>query len=598
MMTVANTFGQEETSPPGIGGTLLDPSATQHLHGTTHASPWLAHYEPEVPHTIEIPPLTLPGLLEQTARDYPNNVATIFYSQRLTYAQLDEQAAHFAASLHSLGITVGSRVMLLLPNSPQFVVALFGALKAGAVVIPANPNATLDDLREALETSQAETVVALNSLAPRLAELRAVLPVKHLIFTAIQDYLSPLMSMVFSLQDHTPGNTGNLAIPPTPTGDTHAFLDLIKNSPANYTAPTLDPTGPALSLSTGGTTGKPGAVTLTHRNLVANALQMSSWLWDARPERRELFLAVMPFYHSYTLTVGLNLAIANAAAVVLIPQFTIKDVLRAIARHKPTIFPASSAVYNAIIRHPLVERYDLRSIRICISLYSPLPRSVAQALQGVTGARVVESYGLAETSGITHCTPIHGSHRDGSVGLPLPLTDALIVHPDTRLPLPPETVGELAVHGPQVAEVLVRGTEGTPAQPEGGWFFTGDLARMDADGYFYVLDRRDDVILIGGQEVYPREVEEVLASCEKVQTVVVTRALAPGSSGDYIVKAYVVLKPDMEVSEAELRQYCRENLAEYKVPARIEFREALPTNAVGKYLRRQLIEEQTPDTPY
>jgi long-chain acyl-CoA synthetase len=546
---------------------------------------WLTHYEAQVPHTIELPDIALHELFEGTARDYPGNTATIFFGESLTYSQLDEQADRFAAGLQSLGVEQGDRVAIILPNCPQFLVALYGVLKAGAIAMPLNPAYVARELRTQFNDAGVETVVAMSVSAPRVQEIMPDTPVERLIVTNTWDYLSPLMSVMLSVKERHEGTSVSV------TGDnTHMFMDLISNSSNEYARSQARPEDTAMLLYTGGTTGTPKGAMLSHRNLVANALQMNTWVWDARPERKEVFLGVIPFFHSYGLTVVMNLAISVAGAIVLLPRFTMKDVLRAIARFRPTIFPAVPTIYNAIAHHPLAQRYDLRSIRVCISGAAPLSAEVAETFESVTGARLVEGYGLTETSPVTHCNPIHGERRIGSIGLPIPLTDARVVDPNSREPLPQGDVGELAVRGPQVMQGYWGNEEETSATLGDGWLYTGDMARQDEDGYFYIVDRKKDLILVNGLNVYPREVEEVLYESEKVQEVVV--AGVPDRQKGEIVKAYVVLKADAEVSERELRHFCAERLASYKVPSRIEFRENLPKSGVGKYLRRQLVEEE------
>jgi long-chain acyl-CoA synthetase len=331
---------------------------------------------------------------------------------------------------------------------------------------------------------------------------------------------------------------------------------------------------------------------LSHRNLVANALQMSAWVWDARPERKEVFLGVIPFFHSYGMTVVMNLAVSVAASIVLLPRFNMKDVLRAIARFRPTIFPAVPTMYNAIAHHPMSARFDLRSIRVCISGAAPLPTEVASAFESVTGARLVEGYGLTEASPVTHCNPIHGERRAGSMGLPLPDTEARIVDPETHEPLPVGEVGELAVRGPQVMQGYWGHDEDTAAVLQDGWLYTGDMARMDEEGYFYIVDRKKDLILVGGFNVYPREVEETLYESDKVQEVVVVGLPDLKRGEGEIVTAYIVLNGDVEATERELTKFAAERLAPYKVPGKIEFRESLPKSGVGKYLRRELVAEE------
>lgn len=546
---------------------------------------WLNSYEPEVPHTIEIPDLTLPEFFERTALAYPNNTATIFFGERLTYAQIDEQANRFASGLHAIGVKPGDRVALLLPNCPQFLIALYGALNMGAIVVPQNPACVARELHAQFKDAGVGTVVALGAVAQRVQEAMSGTQVERVILTHMQDYLSPVMSLMLSVKSRREEAAGLTSNP-----NSLSFLGLIRDSAPEYTRPRTTPDDTALLLYTGGTTGTPRGVMLSHRNLVANALQMNAWVWDARKERKDVFLAVVPFFHSYGLTVVMNLAISVGGALILLPRFTIKEVLRAIAQFRPTIFPGVPAIYNAIVNHPLAQRYDLRSIRVCISGEAPLPTEVAQTFESVTGARLVEGYGLTEASPVTHCNPVHGERRVGNIGLPIPLTDARVVDPENRTPLPVGEVGELAVRGPQVMQGYWGQEEDTAAVLQDGWLYTGDMARQEEQGYFYVMDRKNDLILVNGLNVYPREVEGVLLECDKVQEVVV--AGVPNRQGGEIVKAYVVLKADMEVTERELHAFCSERLAEYKVPARIEFREGLPKTGDGKYLRRELIQEE------
>jgi long-chain acyl-CoA synthetase len=299
---------------------------------------------------------------------------------------------------------------------------------------------------------------------------------------------------------------------------------------------------------------------------------------------------VIPFFHSYGLTVVMNLAIAAAGAIVLLPRFVMKDVLRAIARWRPTVFPAVPTIYNAIAHHPLAARYDLRSIRVCISGAAPLPAEVMHAFESVTGARLVEGYGLTETSPVTHCNPIYGERRAGSIGLPIPSTDACVMDPETGEYLPVGEVGEMAVRGPQVMPGYWGREDETAQIMRDGWLLTGDMARQDEEGYFYIVDRKKDLIIVNGLNVYPREVEDALYENEKVQEVLV--AGVPDRRRGEIVKAYVVLKPDADATAGELMSFLAERLADFKLPSSIAFREGLPKSAVGKYLRRELVAEE------
>ncbi|HYO48427.1 MAG TPA: AMP-binding protein, partial [Chloroflexia bacterium] len=353
-------------------------NTTQHSALSTQhselARAWLAHYEAQVPHTIDVPGITLHEFFEATVRDHPNNVATIFFGERLTYAQLDDQANRFAAGLQSLGVQAGDRVAIILPNCPQFLIALYGALKAGAVAIPLNPAYVARELRIVFGDSEVAAAVTMNTLASRVQEAMEGTPAKKLVVTYAQHYLSPLMGLMLSAKERRDGTAVLVE-----TGENiHNFVDIIKSNSPEFTRSPATPEDTALLLYTGGTTGMPKGAMLSHGNLVANALQMNAWVWDARPERHEVFLGVIPFFHSYGLTVVMNLAISVAGAMVLVPRFTMKDVLGAIGRFRPTIFPAVPTMYNAIARHPLSQRYDLRSIRVCISGAAPLPVEVAQ----------------------------------------------------------------------------------------------------------------------------------------------------------------------------------------------------------------------------
>ncbi len=552
--------------------------------GPGHA-PWLAHYEAQVPPTIELPDITLPEFFERTVRDYPANVATIFFGRRLTYSQIDNMASCFATSLQGLGVGAGDHVALLLPNCPQFLIAFFGSLKAGAIPVPLNPAYVARELHNIFADASPKIVVAVDGVLQRVREAAEGTTVEHLVVTYMRDYLSPLMSLMVTVNERREGSAVSVE-----GENVHIFLDLLKNNSTDYIHPDSSPLDTAVLLYTGGTTGVPKGAMLSHRNLVSDALQMAAWVWDNRPERKDIFLSAIPFFHSYGMTVVMNLAISSASAMLLVPRFAIKDVLRSIARFHPTVFPAVPTMYNAIARHPLATRYDLRSIRVCISGAAPLPLEVAEAFEAVTGARLVEGYGLTEASPVTHCNPVFGERRTGSIGLPIPGTDAGVVDPDSGEPLQAGEVGELAVRGPQVMRGYLNRHEETEQVMRDGWLLTGDMARQDEDGYFYVVDRKKDLILVGGFSVYPREVEEVLYECPEVQEALVVGV--PDRHRGEIVKAYVVLTPDTETTERDLHYFCAERLANYKVPSRIEFRESLPKSAIGKYLRRQLIDEE------
>ena len=546
---------------------------------------WLNHYEPQVPHTLTIPDLTLPQLLEHTARAYPANVATIFFGEKLTYAQLNDHIDRLAAGLRSLGVKPNERVGVVLPNCPQFIIGLYAALKAGAIAVPLNPNSTARELHNHFIDAGVSTIIAADTPLDRIQKAMVNSPAKQLIVTGSQEYFPPLMKLSVGRQNRQVGVASSIQ------GDnTYSFANLIRDNEPAQPHPEITQEDAALLVYTGGTTASPRGVKLSHRNLVANALQMNAWIWDAREERKEVVLGVVPLFHGYGVTVVMNLAISVGAAILLLPRFNMRETLRAITRFRPTIFPATPSIFNAVVNHPLVQRHDLRSIRVSISSGGPVPELVAQAYESMTGARLVEGYGLTEASSITHCSPIYGERRKGSIGLPLPLTEARVVDLDSRQTLPPGEIGELSVRGPQVMQGYSHIENDACGDSRDGWLYTGDMARRDDEGYFYIIDRESNIIHIDGRSVYPREVEDVLYKCDKVEEVVV--AGVPGRQGVEVIKAYVVLKDDMEVTEQELRTFCSERLESYKVPARIEFREGLPRNSMGKYLRRALVQEE------
>lgn len=546
--------------------------------------PWLQRYEPEVPHTIDLPNLALHELFEQIAEENPASTLTIFYGERLTYAQLSDQANRFAAGLESLGVVPGDKVGIILPSCPQFLVALFAALKLGATAVLLNPASATSDLQTYLTDHAVSTVVAIDTAAARVQEFMPGTHVDRLIVTWMQDMLSPLMSILLNVKERREAIRTDLS------GDSvHRYFDIIKNSPAEYTRPASDPAATAVILYTSGTTGAPKCIPLTHRNLVSNALQMNSWLWDTRPQKHDIYFGVAPLFQSYGLLAVLCLAVSSASALVLLPRPALKDILRGIARWRPSIFVATPMVYNAIAHYPQSASYDLRSVRICLSGETPLLPNVQQAFESITGARLLEGYGLAEATCMTHCNPVYGERRAGSVGLPVPMTEARIIDPVSGDSLPPGEVGELVVRGPQIMPGYCSPPTESDATLHGGWLFTGDLAWQDDAGYFYMMGRKQDVIQLNEAGIYPREIEEALYKNEKVRDVVVAHAYDK-RHGD-VVAAYVVLQPDAEATESELKRFAADYLPDHKMPVRIEFREYLPRSQSGKYLRRELSQD-------
>lgn len=555
--------------------------------------PWLKFYDKGVKPSIEYPPdLVLPGLLERSAEKFPSNHSTVFpgelghrlYEGVLTYRQLDVAANQFANALISLGVKKGDRVAVHLPNSPQFLIAFFGAFKAGAIVITFNPVYTAPEMERQLNDCGAETIVTMTRFYPMVNQIRAKTKLQRVIVTHIKDYFHPLLKTLYTLaREKKAGDR----VPVDPKD--YNFRDLLARSSAARPNGLVKPEDVALLQYTGGTTGIPKGAVLTHRNLVSNVMQVDAWRTDVTPGK-EVVLCVLPFFHVYGLVVGMIHAVYNAGAMILFPRFEIEPVFAAIDKYKPTNFPGVPTLYNAIRANADVKNHDLKSIRVCISGAAPLPLEVQSQFEKLTGGKLVEGYGLTETSPVATCNPINGARKVGSIGLPMSDTDLRIVDPENpKHELPVGEVGEVAIHGPQVFRGYWNRPDETAKVLFDGWFITGDIGRQDDDGYFYIVERKKDMINVGGFKVFPRDVEEVLFKHPKIQDASVV-GVKDEYSGE-VPKAFVVLKPGQTATAQEILDYCAQNLAKFKVPKSVEFRDALPKTIIGKVLRRTLQEE-------
>jgi long-chain acyl-CoA synthetase len=474
----------------------------------------------------------------------------------------------------------------MLPNCPQFVIAFYGALRIGAIPVNTNPMYVSREMKEQFEDSGCETVVLLDQFYPRLREIHAATRVRRVIVVDVAETLPWHARLLVHLAQRRRGE--RVTVPAQV--DTYSFRDLVRSYPPTPPGADLKPSDVALFQYTGGTTGTPKAAMLSHRNLVANSLQARAW-FPRTATRREIFLGAIPFFHVYGLTSVLLFGVAAGAEIVMIPRPRPVDiVLEAIQRFRVTLFPGVPTLYAAINEHPRVGEYDLRSGALCVSGAAPLPREVFEKFEALTGGRLVEGYGLTETSPLTHCTPLFGERRPSSIGLPFPDTEARVVDMTTGEPLAAGEDGELEVRGPQVMLGYWNRPEDTADVFHDGWLRTGDVARADAEGFFYVVDRRKDMIDASGFKVLPREVEEVLLMHPKVREAVV--AGVPDLYRGETVKAFVVLKPGESSTEEEIVEFCRLHLAAFKVPRKVDFRGELPKTMVGKYLRRVLVEEE------
>jgi long-chain acyl-CoA synthetase len=549
--------------------------------------PWLAHYDRGVPPTISIPPIRVDDLLTSAARRLPGRPAIDFYGRRIPYRILERDANRMAHGLSSLAIEPGDRVMLLLPNLPQLVIALFGTLKAGGVAAFSTPLSEPEELLRQIADSGARFLVTLPDLVDVAERALKETPLERVIVTGVDEYMAPAARLRFNLRNR--GGSRRL-----PASGFLRFSTLLRGRPGDRPWQPGEPNDLAVLQYTGGTTDRPKGVMLSHRNLVANALQTRHWLPDIR-EGREVILDVIPFSHIYGLMSGVLLPVTIGSTMVILPRFDTREVLEAIRRRRPTLFPAVPAIYTAINDFPGVRRFNVGSIRACISGAAPLPVEVQEAFERLTHGRLVEGYGLTEASPATHANPFGGPRKPGSIGLPFPSTEAKIVDLAGGRDLPPGRVGELAVRGPQVMLGYWQDPRATrETLTRNGWLLTGDLARMDDDGYFQIVARKKEMILAGRYQVYPRDVEEVLYEHPKVREAAVVGVQAPRIRLRR-VKAYVVLRQGERASEAELMDLCRSRLESYAVPWRIEFVPELPKSFVGKVLRRILIERSEAD---
>ncbi len=558
--------------------------------------PWYQFYDEGVPRTIDVPPIPLYTFVEDAARDFPDRVGVkmvlkylplgLSIHASLTYRELLAAVHTFAAALHQMGVRPGDRVAIMLPNTPQYVIAFMGTLRAGAIAVNTNPTYTPRELAHQMKDSGAETIVMLSPLYERLQAVRDEVPIKRVIITDIPEYVKGPFK---GLTERTLRKEGLMTHVPEGEGVYH--WQTVMNM--GGTPPDIhpDPNEVALFQYTGGTTGVPKAAMLTHRNLVANTMQVAAWI-PHFDRGKVIMMGALPFFHVYGMTVALLLGLYNGGKVVMVPNpRPIDIVMEAIHHERCNLFPGVPTMYIAIINHPRVHKYDLKSVEACISGAAPLPVEVQQRFEAITGGRLVEGYGLTEASPVTHSNPIYGKRKMGSIGLPFPSTDAKIVDMNTGETLPPGKVGELCVKGPQVMKGYWNRPEETKlVLDEEGWLHTGDIARMDEEGYFYIVDRKKDIIIASGYNIIPREVEEVLYMHPKVLEAVV--AGVPDPYRGETVKAYIVLKPGEQATEEEIIAFCREHLAPYKVPKLVEFRSELPKSQVGKFLRRVLVEEE------
>jgi long-chain acyl-CoA synthetase len=550
--------------------------------------PWLKSYEPQVPPTLKYPDRPLHDNLAVTARKYPGATATIFMDAKLTYAQLDALVDRFAAALQGLGVKKGDRVAIFSANCPQYVIGYYGTLRAGGIVVAFNPVYVAREVEHQLKDSGAETMLVMSRMYPIVKAVRANTALKNVIVTNIKEYFPPVLKLLFTVaKEKHEGDRQDISA----DANTYWFQDLINKAPAKPKPVEVKPSDTAVLLYTGGTTGVPKGAELAHSNMMANAVACRAWLHDTQ-ETKEVVLTALPLYHSYGMTTCMNFGVYAASALLLVPNpRDIPAMMKMINKHHPTLFPGVPTMYVAFNNFPDIAKYDVKSIRACLSGAAGLPVEVQTKFQELTGGRLVEGFGLSEASPVTHANPPFGKNKVGTIGLPWPDTEAKIMDIETGTKeMPQGEAGELVIRGPQVMKGYWNMPTETAITLRDGWLFTGDIATMDEEGYFKIVDRKKDMIIASGFNIYPRDVEEVLYMHPKVKEAVV--AGIPDPYRGETVKAYIILKDGETATEEEIIEFCRANLAKYKVPTAVEFRKELPKTLVGKMLRRVLVEEE------
>jgi long-chain acyl-CoA synthetase len=540
--------------------------------------PWFRLWPTDVPKNLEYPKVPLHAILEKTAKKHPEKAAIAYFEEEITYRELDSLSNQFAGALNALGVKKGDKVAAFLPNIPQFVIAYFGVLKAGAVLTAISPLHKEREVEYQLTDSEAEAIVALDSLYPIVEKVWPKTSLRNVIITSLEEYASKTTAI-----PSTVGQKPNV----------YSFQELLREKGAKPLKVGINPKEDLAALQyTGGTTGTAKGAMLTHLNLVSNALAFAAWIKGE--VAKETFLTALPLFHIYGMTTSMNVPISLAAKMVLLPRFDPQMALESIQRHRVTVFCGAPTMYSVLLANPELGKFDLTSIRVCISGASPLPPQVQKKFMDITGGFLAEGYGLTEASPVTHCNPVDKTMRTvrlGSIGLPLPDTDARIVDVETgEKTLKPGETGELAVKGPQLMKGYWKRPSETALVLRDGWLLTGDIAKMDQDGYFYITDRKKDLIKYKDYSVYPREIEDVIYEHSAVKLCAVVGK--PDPLVGEVPKAFIVLKDGAEATDVEIMEFVREKVAPYKAVREVEFRKELPVSAAGKVLRRVLQEEE------
>ncbi|MEW6073372.1 MAG: long-chain fatty acid--CoA ligase [Planctomycetota bacterium] len=552
--------------------------------------PWFAHYDPGVPRSIAYAEIPIPSMLARAAARAPGATAISFLGRRISYRELKREVDRLAAAILGLGVGKGARVAIQMPNLPQTVIAYYAALTAGAEVVLTNPLYTPREIEH--QWNDAECVLAVTTdflWTQRVRELRGKVGVQSFVIASIPEVLRFPVNLLARRKLARQSPPAIAAVRPEP--GVHRFRELVRAAPPGPPAVAIGFDDIAVLQYTGGTTGVAKAAVLTHRNLSCNVQQQAAWMSGLAGDG-EVVLVALPLFHVFGMTAAMNFAVLGAAEMVLVPNpRDTAAIARAIEKRRVTLFPGVPAMYNALTNLPGIERRDLSSLKACFSGSAPMPPDVLERFERLTGARILEGFGLSETSPVTHLNPLGGPRKVGSIGIPFPDTDARIVDvDDPSRELGPGKEGELLLRGPQVMREYWRQPEETRFALRDGWLATGDLAAMDEDGYFRIVGRKKDMINCSGLKVFPDEVDAVLAAHDDVLEAATIGV--PDPARGETVKSFVVLRPGRSVRAADLETFCRGRLAAYKVPREIEFLPELPKSTVLKVLRRALRERE------
>jgi long-chain acyl-CoA synthetase len=542
--------------------------------------PWLKSYPPEIPSKIDYSEETLFSFLENSAINFPNKTAIRYYGSKLSYRKLKRYTEKLAGSLINLGLKKKDHVALVFPNSPQMILVFYAAFKVGIIAVPVNPLYTEREIKWQIKSSKAKTIITFEKFFPKIEKIKKELAIEKIIISRIYDFLPfYLIPPLYIKERKNKFNKGK---------DVYLLKELIRKGKGEKANEVL-PEDIALLQYTGGTTGRPKGVILTHKNLVSNVMQINHWFYEAE-KGNETILSVIPFFHIFGLTVALNFPVFLAATIILAPSFELINILKLINKYGPTLFPGTPAMFSAISRHREIRKYNLTSIKFCISGSAPLTKKIQQDFIRVTGSKLVEGFGLTESSPVTHCNPFNSRDKEGSIGLPMPDTMCKIVDIEKgEKVLSIGEEGELCIKGPQVMEGYFKNELETQKVIKNGWLLTGDIAKMDKEGYFYIVDRKKDLILSGGYNIYPYEVDEVLClhpDIEEAATIGVPDRLR----GEKVV-SFIVPNPDVEIDKKEILKFCRERLAKYKIPSIVKIESELPKSPIGKILKKEIREK-------